>query len=270
MYVIDLSHKQNFSVQPAPVSQPKPVYERVFVAEGACGVKSSPLSAEPVVTVPNVAQVPSDQPGISDSLLWHRRLGHISKTTLCYTYPAVQGLPALDMLQHTYERPCGECLDGRFVMGSHNKLHEKPACPCDLLYADVMGPFTKGIEGSVYALSVVDAHSGFAIVTPIKSKDAVLPALMGSIERFQQLCHTDVKELRTDYGSEFHNDALITYLSDKHIKLSHSTPYIHQQVGLVERFHRTVMETCRSLLSQFQKVICFVALCFNYCCISVQ
>ena len=245
-----------FATEAFPNAEPSPVSG----GAGGADVPSATAipTADPAVPVEPVTYDSVNNSGnVPFSVLWHKRLGHISKSALHATHSTVAGLPELGELNKIYDIPCGECLDGRFPAASHSDLNDKPSGPCDLLYADLMGLFSKGFDGSLYTLSVIDAFSGYAIVTPIKSKDVVLSALKQSIDRFQQLSHKSVTELRTDYGTEFHNESVISYLSDNKIKLSHSAPYIHQQVGLVERFHRSVMEICRSLLSESKRATMF-------------
>ena len=167
----------------------------------------------------------------------------------------MQGLPDYDKLQSIYDLPCGGCLGGRFPKFPHTNLSDKPDKPCALLYADTIGPYPTSYNGKTVALCVIDAYSGYSMTVPLKSKESseILPALKTCIERFQMLAHAPVLELRTDFGTEFHNEAVHEYLASKHIKLSHSTPYIHQQVGMVERFNRSVLEICRSLLAHAKR-----------------
>lgn len=248
LYLVDLSssHKFDFAVSGDEGA-------RVFATEGEKQTTETSTQTDII----SDAQVEPDSHTVvcPDSLLWHQRLGHVSQTTLSHTHPTVTGLPDLNILNNVYDRPCEECLGGRFTAASHNIPVEKPDKPCALIFADTMGPFPKAYNGCEYALCVIDAYSGYAIVTPVKSKDLICAALKASIERFQMLSHSKVVELRTDNGTEFCNADVTEYLSDKCINISHSNPYTPQQVGMVERFNRTVLEICRSLLAQSQRSI---------------
>ena len=244
LYVVDIDTESK-SGKTLPIPVP-PVCTAAFTS-GSEGAQNP----EPMHTTDNSDVLDAQVPvcSLSEADLWHSRLGHISKTTLLSTHKAVSGLPDIDVLLHSYAAPCESCLSGRFPAFSHTSLSDKPESPCALLYADLMGPFIESFDGYKYALCVIDAFSGYAISTLLKSKDNVCSAIKTSIQRFEMLSHTSVLELRTDYGTEFHNTQLMSFLSEKHIKLSHSAPYIHQQVGMVERFNRSVMEICRSLLA---------------------
>lgn len=195
----------------------------------------------------------SSDEGAATAKLWHDRLGHPAKSSLQYLckHNAVTGIPSFSELECAYEHPCAECLAGRFPAASHSTLSELPTAPGQLLYADTMGPFVNSLDHSKYCVCVIDAYSGYVVATPVKFKSAehILPAVKFSIERFEMLGHMSIVELRTDYGTEYHNAECITYLAGKGIKLSHSVPYVHQQVGMVERCNRSLQETCRSLIA---------------------
>jgi hypothetical protein len=145
----------------------------------------------------------------SDALLWHNRLGHPSQGMTKLICESVQGVPAYDKLASSFKVPCHDCLAGRFTAVPRNKLADRPTDKCALIYADVVGPYVKGINKSTVCLNVIDAYTGYAISTPMKDKSYVCENLIDSIKRLQMLSHCKVMELRTDNDSVFHSSKLI-------------------------------------------------------------
>jgi transposase InsO family protein len=186
------------------------------------------------------------------SVLWHNRLGHPSQqmTRKLTMSDTVCGLPSFEALVPAFKHPCHDCLAGRFTAKPRTQPAERPTCALELIYADLTGPYTTGIAGSTMCLNVIDAFSGYGISTPIKDKKEACDVLIDSIKRMQMLGHSKVRELRADNDDPvFHSKRLTDWLSDHFINLSHSAPYMHKQVGTVERYNRTIGEITRSLLS---------------------
>jgi len=183
--------------------------------------------------------------------LWHARLGHISKTTLSYMakHDVVDGLPDIQHLSCVYDQPCQHCLAGSFPAFPHSEAHEKPDAPLSIIYADINQGLKPAYDGSTDCLTVVDSYSGYVMCVPLKSKKDIPVAIKNCVERYQMLAGCKVRELRTDCEPIFHSEVLRSWLAKQCINLSHSAPFIHQQVGLVERANRTMTEMARSLLS---------------------
>jgi len=194
----------------------------------------------------------SASPGCELSVLWHNRLGHPSQqmTRKLTMSDTVCGLPSFETLVPAFKHPCHDCLAGRFTAKPRTQPAERPTSALELIYADLTGPYTPGIAKSTMCLNVIDAYTGYGISTPLKDKKEACDALIDSIKRLQMLGHAKVRELRADNDDPvFHSKRLTDWLSDHLINLSHSAPYIHKQVGVVERYNRTVGEITRSLLS---------------------
>ena len=185
-----------------------------------------------------------------DPKLWHARLGHVAKSTLSYMldYDTVTGLPPLSELKSVYSHPCESCLSGAHTASPHPESKDRSEYPLQLVFADVTSPFLPSDTNFKYCLNIIDSYSGYAMSIPIKSKDIVAEALLQGLDQLAMLARKPVIELRTDQGAEFHNSALFEGLASRKIRLSHSTPYSHQQVGCVENYNRVVGIITRSLL----------------------
>ena len=204
-------------------------------------------SATPSSCVSNVCEHNSMN---SNAYTWHCRLGHPSQQMTKGLCESVEGIPAFTELSASFKVPCHDCLAGRFTAAPRKKAADRPTQKCELVYADLVGPYIKGLNSSTMCLNVIDAFTGFAISTPLREKGDACKALTDSLKRLQMISHTRVLSLRTDNDKVFHSKELLGWLADHLIDIEHSAPYIHKQVGTIERFNRTLLETTRSLLSQ--------------------
>nr|GEW80806.1 retrovirus-related Pol polyprotein from transposon TNT 1-94 [Tanacetum cinerariifolium] len=63
------------------------------------------------------------------------------------------------------------------------------------------------------------------------------------------LMSTQVKQLRTDNGTEFKNSKLVNFCDEKGISQNFFSPYTPEQNGIAERKNRTLIEAARTMLS---------------------
>ena len=59
-----------------------------------------------------------------------------------------------------------------------------------------------------------------------------------------------VRAIRSDNGTEFKNEVLDNFCTDKGITRQYSAPRTPQQNGVVERKNRTLIEAARTMLSE--------------------
>ena len=245
------------SLGPMSVTQDK------HTANPAAATTSTPLSplfpqnnnhtSPSVPTQETMQQQPAPETGQPQQLashMWHARLGHVAKTTLYRTLPAVKGIPVSpDDFAHVYDAPCEHCIAGRYPASSHPVRQHRCTAPLERVYMDCTGPYRKGWDGSVYTLNLVDEYSGYAHVFTINSKEQVPVCLKQAIDRLHQQAGTKIKEIRSDNGTEFGSAAVETLLGEYGILHTYSSPYTPQQNGVVERCNRSLAEITRSLLS---------------------
>jgi hypothetical protein len=189
---------------------------------------------------------------VTDPALWHGRLGHVSATTLknMLAKDTVIGLPTWEELSSSYEHPCKDCLAGRFTAFHHPARNpDKYTMPMQCVFVDLTGPFIKSVDKCTMCLNMVDAYSGYTVSIPLKDKTLAHNAIIDGIQHMQMMSKHKAQEIRTDNDSIFHTPVFLTWASDRLIKITHSAPYTHQQIGIVERMNRTIGETTRSLLS---------------------
>ena len=104
--------------------------------------------------------IPLISPGNHIAPLWHRRLGHISRTAMerLVEEEKVLGLPALN-IDTMYDRPCYECLAGRHIASPHHPGLNPPTVPLQLINIDITGPHVQSITHTPYSLNAIDYTS---------------------------------------------------------------------------------------------------------------
>ncbi|KAI3815679.1 hypothetical protein L1987_15358 [Smallanthus sonchifolius] len=163
-----------------------------------------------------------------DSILWHRKLGHISyrKMNHLVRNGLVTGVPKL---RFTVADDCMPCKKGKQQRKSHKpKLQNSIDTPLELLHMDLFGPISiRSIGGT---------------------KDETADILQYLILSLESLCKLKVRRIRSGNGTEFKNNLMELFCLKKGIRLEFSAPYTPQQNGVVERKNRTLIETARTML----------------------
>lgn len=156
-----------------------------------------------------------------------------------------------------------------------NKLHRHtkeatvvtttPSKPFEVLSADTVGPFARTNNGNRYILTIQCNLTKYVILIPIPTKEANVIA-KALVENFI-LIYGNFMELRTDQGTEYHNEVLDRICKYLEIKQTFSTPYHPQSIGALERNHRCLNEYLRSFTNVHQtdwdEWIKFYAFTFN-------
>ncbi|KAI3712660.1 hypothetical protein L1987_71222 [Smallanthus sonchifolius] len=174
-----------------------------------------------------------------DSILWHRKLGHISyrKMNHLVRNSLVTGVPKL---RFTVADDCMPCKKGKQQWKSHKpKLQNSIDTPLELLHMDLFGPISiRSIGGT---------------------KDETADNLQYLILSLESLYKLKVRRIRSDNGTEFKNNLMELFCLKKGIRHEFSAPYTPQQNGVAERKNRTLIETARTMLSDAKLPVTFWA-----------
>jgi transposase InsO family protein len=76
----------------------------------------------------------------------------------------------------------------------------------------------------------------------------------------------DIKKVRSDNGSEFKNARTDKYCDDNGIKHEFSSKYTLEQIGIVERKNRTLIDMPRSMLAEYNVSDSYWAEAINIAC----
>lgn len=174
--------------------------------------------------------------------LYHERMGHQNKRHIKELVEREYGIKV--EVDHD---TCEGCMYGkahRLKFGSR----ERATTPGQLMHADVCGPIeTKSAQGYRYFVLFKDDFSRYRYVYFMKEKSEVATKLEQMLNEIKTIGHT-VKELLSDNGLEFNNEAVKQILSKHGIRQRLVTPYTPQQNGCAERENRTIVEAARTLL----------------------
>jgi transposase InsO family protein len=75
-----------------------------------------------------------------------------------------------------------------------------------------------------------------------------------------------IKKIRSDNGTEFKNSQIEGFLEEEGIKHEFSSPYTHQQNGVVERKNRSLLDMSRTMLDECKTPDRFWAEAVNIAC----
>ena len=123
-------------------------------------------------------------------------------------------------------------------------LHFVAPHPYHTLQADLMdvGAHSGANDGVKFILTSVDAFTGRAMVSPLKSKQGA--EVMRALE---PMVGNGYLYLHTDKGTEFYNRNVASMLSRKGV-VHYSTENENIKAGMVERFNRTLREVLSRLM----------------------
>ncbi|KAK2072803.1 hypothetical protein P8C59_007137 [Phyllachora maydis] len=152
--------------------------------------------------------------------LWHVRLGHIGLRLLKKTSSITKGLPNLDKIKEADFHCSSYSIEGDTV-----KIRPRP------------------YNRNPIVLLLVDRKSRYRWVfnLPNKSGPIVANAIKGFFRGLRNGFGRYPTKFHFDGGTEI-TDLLTTWLAKRGIKFSTSTPYIHEQNGLVERSVRVILD----------------------------
>ncbi|UYV62719.1 hypothetical protein LAZ67_2001718, partial [Cordylochernes scorpioides] len=182
--------------------------------------------------------------------LWHERLAHLPVATLreMATKGLVDGLQPQDLEGDFFF--CEGCQLG--------KAHRKSCYPSDgknyqlgeFIYADICGPMqTQSLSKYLYFCLFKDYFSGYRHIYFIKNKSDVLDIFKEYATLIYTQTGNKIKVLRTDNALEFKSDNFADLCERFGIIHEFTAPYVHEQIGRIERDNRTIVEAARSMLN---------------------
>ncbi|GJU88710.1 retrovirus-related pol polyprotein from transposon TNT 1-94 [Tanacetum coccineum] len=156
------------------------------------------------------------------SWLWHRRLSHLNFGTL--NKLAKDGLArGIPRLKFQKDHLCSACALGKSKKSSHQpKAEDTNQEKLYLLHMDLCGPMrVASINGKRYILVIVDDYSRFTWVRFLRTKDEAPEAIIKYIKNIEVRLNATIRNVRTDYGTEFVNQTLREFYEN--VGISHQT-----------------------------------------------
>ncbi|KAM1681408.1 hypothetical protein ACFX2K_038957 [Malus domestica] len=180
---------------------------------------------------------------LSPTELWHRRLGHLSSSRLDFMSKTMLHFPFQS------NNACDVCplaKQSRLPFGVSTIATQKPFA---LIHCDIWGPYKIASTcGAKYFLTIVDDYSRFTWIFLMQHKNETQHLLKNFFSYVRTQFDTLVCQIRVDNGGEFFS--LRDFFQEHGVVYQHSCVYTPQQNGVVERKHRHILETARSLRFQ--------------------
>ncbi|KAD2392849.1 hypothetical protein E3N88_39826 [Mikania micrantha] len=185
-----------------------------------------------------------------DSILWHKRMGHLSLRKMNHLVHnnLVEGVT---LKNFKLSDVCVSCKKGKQVKQSHKpKKYLSITVPLELLHMDLFGPVNrKSIAGDQYCLVITDEFSRYSWVFFLKEKSETFDCIQVLVTKLESPYKLKVRILRTDNGIEFKNHNMENFCNSRGIVQQFSAPYVPQMNGVAERKNRTLIEAARTMLA---------------------
>ena len=150
-----------------------------------------------------------------ESILWHRKMGHISLRKMNHLVhnELVNGV---NLKNFNMTDVCVSCKKGKQVKKSHpKKILNTIKLPLERLHMDLFGPVNvKSIAGDNYCLVVTDDYSRFSWVFFQERKDETFQNLMYLFNKLERLYNIPIRRIRSDNGTEFKNNLMMKYCNE--------------------------------------------------------
>lgn len=182
----------------------------------------------------------------SNTLLWHRRLGHVPLNKLRQL-----SLISSQCNDFTFDS-CITCSQAKKTRLSFPKSQSSSHQSFDLIHIDVWGPYKHCThDGFKYFLTIVDDFTRHTWLHLLANKSSAFSLIKAFVTLIQNQFKKTVKIIRTDDACELgSSNEGVQYFQSKGIIHQKSTPYCPQQNGLVERKHRHILEVAIALFFQ--------------------
>ena len=182
---------------------------------------------------------------------WYKKLSHLNFKTMnsLVKRELVKGLPQMEFTQ---KGVCEACQKGNSKKAPHKSTDTSAITePLQLIHMDLFGPVkVMSLSEKRYALVIVDDYSKYTWVLFLHSKDETPQMVIDHLKLIELVSKVSVRAIMSDNGTEFKNQLLNDFCSDKGISRQYSAPRTPQQNGVVERKNRTLIETTRTMLSE--------------------
>ncbi|KAF7835789.1 Retrovirus-related Pol polyprotein from transposon TNT 1-94 [Senna tora] len=191
----------------------------------------------------------------NSSMLWHRRLGHISRNRLDRLIKQ-EILPNLDFSNFDY---CVDCIKGKFPAKTRGGKANRSENLLDISHTDISGPITPAtLADYKYCIAFIDDYSRFGWVDLLREKFDSLNAFRTFKAAVELKYGKSIKAVRSKRGGEYYGrytesgrnpGPFDLFLKEHGIDAQFTMLGTPQQNGVAERCNRTLMDMVRSMIS---------------------
>ena len=190
----------------------------------------------------------------NSSILWHRRLGHISRERI--EKLVKEGI--LQNLDFTDFHVCVDCIKGKQTKHTKKGVIRSNEL-LEIIHTDICGPLSVPcFIGEKYFITFIDDLSRYGYVYLMHEKSQAIDIFEMFITEVGRQLDKKIKCVRSDRGGEYYgkydesgqNPGPFAKFLEKHgIRAQYTMPSTPQQNGVAERRNRTLMEMVRSMMS---------------------
>lgn len=141
---------------------------------------------------------------------------------------------------YRYVHSCTSCQFNK--AGVKNKpfstITPTPAAPFDIVFIDLVGPFTESDCRNKFAVTLMDSLSKYVVIAPIPNKEATTVA-QALVDQFI-LIYGPMRNIHMDGGKEFINEIFTNVTKLLNISTHVSAPWHPQSIAPLERNHRVL------------------------------
>ena len=184
-----------------------------------------------------------------DSMLWHRRFGHIgmdaTRAALSKNY--VTGAKLDGSFTRDY---CISCIVGKSPQKSYSYHGNRALLVGDLLHMDLCGPFpVQAPHGEKYFFNILDDKSNWGFTFGLRHKSDAFVHYRATEAFLERSNSVIVKTVHCGGELELTAGQMGDHFTAKGIVVQRTVPYAHQQNGKSERYIRTIEEGAQALLA---------------------
>ncbi|GJY15594.1 retrotransposon protein, putative, ty1-copia subclass [Tanacetum coccineum] len=184
---------------------------------------------------------------LDSALLWHCRLGHISKKR-------IEKLQHDGLLNSTDLRAfekCIPCMSGKMARKPYTHQVKRAKYLLGLIRTDVCGAFKiMSRQGANYFVTFTNNFSRYGYVYLLKHKHEVFETFKVFQKEVENQLGKTIKSLRSDSRGEYMSQDFLDHLKDHGIIAHCTPPYTPQHNGESKRRNRTLLDMVRSMMSQ--------------------
>ncbi|GJX11850.1 retrotransposon protein, putative, ty1-copia subclass [Tanacetum coccineum] len=157
---------------------------------------------------------------LDSSLLWHYRLGHISKKRI----EKLQHNRLLNSIDSKSFEKCVPCLSGKMTRKLYSHQVERAKDLLGLIHTDVCGPFRIVLrQRASYFITFTDDFSRYGYVYLLKHKHEVFETFKVFQKEVENQLGKTIKSLRSDRRGEYMSQEFSDHLKE-HWIIAHRTP----------------------------------------------
>ena len=186
------------------------------------------------------------------SMLWHRRLGHISIDRI----KRLVNDGVLSTLDFADFETCISCIKGKQTNKS-KKGAKRSSELLEIIHSDICSPDMDAYRDK-YFVSYIDDYSRYMYLYLLNNKNEALDAFKVFKAEVEKQCGKQIKIVRSDRGGEYYGrytengqapGPFAKFLQEHGIVAQYTMPGSPDQNGVAERRNRTLLDMVRSMLA---------------------